>query len=58
MTLQASRGVSRPFAIVFALVAMAAFWIPTVTSPAVADSADHATVVVIAATGAYAPVLM
>lgn len=59
------RALSRPFAALFALAAMAAFWLPTLTNPAEARAPELAgelagaapsTVIVFAASAA--PVLM
>lgn len=55
MTAQSAQGVSRPFAAALALVAMATFWIPTLSAPA---AGEHGSLVVLAVSGAYAPVLM
>ncbi|MCJ2188748.1 hypothetical protein [Novosphingobium beihaiensis] len=55
MTLQKARGGFRPFAVVLALAATTAFWLPTV---AVRPAATAPAVVVVTSPGAFVPALM
>ncbi|MCJ2180410.1 hypothetical protein [Novosphingobium album (ex Hu et al. 2023)] len=58
MTHQETQRTFRPFAVVLAVAAVMTFWIPTVTTPAHSQAPAASAVVVVAAPGAYAPVLM
>ncbi|MEJ2411016.1 MAG: hypothetical protein P8Y58_10080 [Novosphingobium sp.] len=58
MTVAEAWGGLRPFAVVLALAATTAFWVPTVAAPADSRAGAAPAVVVVAAPGAFAPALM
>lgn len=58
MTTQNTKAAYRPLAAVLAFAFMTAFWVPTLATPGHDHAAADRTVLVVAASGAYAPVLM
>ncbi|SFF79477.1 hypothetical protein SAMN05518801_101573 [Novosphingobium sp. CF614] len=58
MTVQDTRATPRPIAVALALVLMATLWLPTVSTPAPDAVRSGQSVAAVAASGAYAPVLM